>query len=170
MSNTTQNNEMKVIREVGIQAEICYGKAAELGDHAAHVLGNRHRAQMTGLENVADSTFKTSDILDYIKRQTARQSNWRQPYQPSPEVKGSEVGFGERLKNYLEADLKESLKEHLASIYSNLDIGDVTDEDKQERKRIHLLLIRQFIHHMVIHYEYRVSTPQNSHGNKKRES
>lgn len=166
MSNTTQNNEMKVIREVGNQAEICYNKAAELGDHAAYVLGNRHRAQMTGLENVADSTFKMSDVFDYIKRQTARLPTWRQPYQPSPAVKGSEVGFGERLKNYLEKDLKE----HLAIIYRNLDIGDVTDEDKQERRRIHLLLIRQFIHHMVIHYEYRVSTPQNNQGNKKRES
>ncbi|HLG61484.1 MAG TPA: hypothetical protein VKY19_06105 [Ktedonosporobacter sp.] len=167
MSNTAQSNEMKVIREVSIQAENCYKAATALGDHAAHVLGNRHRAQMTGLENVADSTFKTSDVFDYIKRQTARQPHWRQP---SPEEKNSGIGFGERLKNYLEGKLKESLKEPLQIIYHHLNIGNNTDEDQQERKRIHLLLIRQIIHHMVIQYEYRVSTPQNNPTNKKRES
>lgn len=163
MSNTIQNNEMKVIREVSIQAENCYNDATSLGDHAAYALSNRHRAQMTGLENVADSTFKTSDVFDYIKRQTARQSHWRQPF---PEEKNSGIGFGERLKTYLEEGLKENLK----VIYSNLNIGENSDADQQERKRIHLLLIRQLIHHMVIQYEYRVSTPQNNPNNKKRES
>ncbi|SRR5579885_3606531 len=162
-NHETQNNEMKVIREVDIQAEICYSDAVELGEHAAHVIGNRHRSQMTGLENVAESTFKTSDVFDYIKRQTARLSNWRQP---SPEEKNSGAGFGERLKTYLEKGLEGNLK----IIYEHLNIGDVTDEDRQERRRIHLLLMRQFIRHMVIHYEYRVSTPQNRQSNKKRES
>ena len=166
MSNTIQNNEMKVIREVSIQAENCYNDATSLGDHAAHALGNRHRAQMTGLENVADSTFKTSDVFDYIKRQTARQSYWRQPYPPSPELKISDVGFGERLKNYLETELTKKCED----IYKNLNVGNDTDEERQERRRIYLLLIRQFIRHMVIHYEYRVSTTQNSHSNKKKES
>ncbi|HZO72939.1 MAG TPA: hypothetical protein VFB60_12110 [Ktedonobacteraceae bacterium] len=163
MSNTTQSNEMKVIREVDIQAENCYHDAVELGNHAAHVIGNRHRSQMTGLENVAESSFKTSDVFDYIKRQTARQSYWRQP---SPEGKNSDVGFGERLKNYLEKELTEKR----AIICDHLNIGNTTDEERQERRRIYLLLIRQFIRHMVIHYEYRVSTSQNSHHNKKRES
>ena len=159
MSNTTQNNEMKVIREVSIQAENCYNNAVELGEHAAYALKASHRSQMTGLENVAESTFKTSDVFDYIKRQTARLPYWRQPF---PEVKNSDAGFGERLKDYLEKELPMKL----GIIYKNLNIGDTTDEDRQERRRIYLLLIRQFIRHIVVHYEYLVST----HNNKKRES
>lgn len=157
--STTKSNEMKVIREVSIQAEKCYNNAVELGEHAAYALKASHRSQMTGLENVAESTFKTSDVFDYIKRQAARQSYWRQP---SPEQKNSDAGFGERLKNYLEKELRD----RSGIIYQNLGIGNGTDEDQQERNRIYLLLIRQFIRHMVVHYEYRVST----HNNKKRES
>lgn len=157
--NTTQNNEMKVIREVSIQAENCYSDAIKLGEHAAYALKASHRSQMTGLENVAESTFKKSDVFDYIKRQTARLPYWRQPF---PEVKNSDAGFGERLKDFLEKELTKKRD----VICTHLDIGDVTDEERLERNRIYLLLIRQFIRHMVVHYEYLVST----HNNKKRES
>ena len=66
------NPEMKIIREVSIQAEDFYDDAVKLGDHAAFALKATHRSQMTSLENIAESTFKTSDIFDYIKKQTSR--------------------------------------------------------------------------------------------------
>ena len=72
------NNEMKIIYEVSNQAEKYYQDAIDLGDHAAHVLKAAHRSQMTSLENIAESTFKTSDVFDFIKKQTARFSYWRQ--------------------------------------------------------------------------------------------
>lgn len=146
------NPEMKMIREVSIQAEDFYEDAVKLGDHAAYALRARHRSQMTGLENIAESTFKTSDIFDYIKKQTARFPNWRQP---DPKAKDPNQGFGERLKEYLEKDLAR----RLATVcdHRRLDIGDTTDDQKQERRRIYLLLIRQFIRQMVVEYEYQVS-------------
>src|SRR5260370_28587055 len=93
------NPEMKIIREVNIQAENFYSEAVKLGDHAAYALKAQHRSQMTNLENIAESSFKATDILDYIKRQTARFSYWRQPF---PGDKDANTGLGEQIKQYLE--------------------------------------------------------------------
>jgi hypothetical protein len=154
------NPEMKIIREVSDQAEEFYADAVRLGDHAAIALKAAHRSQMTSLENIAESTFKTSDIFDYIKKQTARFLYWRQPL---PEQKGSSQGFGEQLRNHLETKLLNNLK----TVCERLTIGNDTDEQKQERRRIHLLLMRQFIRQMVIEYEFQVSL--GSGNSKKKE-
>src|SRR6266849_8670813 len=123
------NPEMKIIREIHIQAENFYEDAVKLGDHAAYALRISHRSQMTSLESIAESTLKTSDIYDYIKKQTARFSYWRQAF---PGNEGSDQGFGERLKTYMEKEL--DLK--VTSICRRLTIGDATEADKQERRRI----------------------------------
>ncbi|MBE3558152.1 MAG: hypothetical protein IMW89_02880 [Ktedonobacteraceae bacterium] len=158
------NPEMKIIREVSIQAENFYNDAVKLGDHAAIALRREHRSQMTGLENIAESTLKISDVFDYIKRQTARFPDWRSPA-PGQESLG---GFGERLKNYLEKELKKKLESICSA--KGLNIGDTTDEEKQERRRVHLLLIRQFIRQMVVEYEYQVSLGQGSRNSRRREA
>jgi len=141
------NPEMKIIREVSNQAENCYDDAVKLGDHAAHTLKAAHRSQMTSLETIAESTFKTSDVFDYIKKQTARFPYWRQGF---PEYKDPELGFGEHLKNFLEGDLAK--KRDVICGSNTLNIQDI-----QERRRIHLLLMRQFIRQVVVQYEYRVN-------------
>lgn len=146
------NSEMKIIREVNIQAEGFYEEAVKLGNHAAYALRVRHRSQMTNLENIAESAFKTSDIFDYIKKQIARFPHWRQP---DPTYKDPNEGFGERLKEYLEKELLKALARICDS--KHLDIGETTDEEKQRRRQIYLLLIRQFIRQMVVQYEYQVS-------------
>ena len=151
------NLEMRIIREVNIQAEDFYEDAVALGDHAAYALKAVHRAQVTGLENVAESAFKTSDVFDYIKKQIARFSYWRAAF---PEYKDPNIGFGERLKYYLEHPLAETMKRAC----SNLDIGDASDEEKQRRRHVYLLLIRQFVRQMAAEYEYQVSP-----GPKKKE-
>lgn len=155
------NPEMKVIREVNIQAENFYEDAARLGDHAAFALKASHRSQMTSLENIAESTLKSSDVFDYIKKQTARFPYWRQ----SAPGQSNGEGFGERLKIYLEKELKQRLEGMCSA--KRLNIGNATDEEKQERRRVYLLLIRQFIRQMVVQYEYQVSLGQN---NRRRES
>lgn len=144
--------EMKIIHEVNAAAadEDFYNAAVSLGDHAAEALKTRHRSQMSGLENIAESTFKTSDVFDYIKKQVARFQHWRQPFS---ELKSSNLGFGERLKTYLEKDLAQRRDE----VCARLGLGDTSYLEKQERRRIYLLLIRQFIRSMVVEYEYRVS-------------
>jgi hypothetical protein len=140
------NPEMKIIREVSDQVDDFYGDAVRLGDHAAYALKAIHRAQMTGLENVADNTFKSSDVFDFIKKQTARFSYWRQPF---PEHKDTNQGFGLRLMDYLGHDLMARLK----TVCDRLGIGDGSIEEKQERRRIYLMLIREFIRKMVAEYE-----------------
>lgn len=153
------NKDMQIIREVNVQAENFYEDAVQLGDHAAYALTRTHRSQMTGLENIAESALKTSDIFDYIKRQTARFFYWRQSFPGKPP---SDEAFGERLMNYLEGELKTKRN----AICQTLEIGDETDEHKTWRRRIYLLLIRQFIHQMVAEYEYRVSFSDRDKGKK----
>ena len=153
------NKQMQIVREVNVQAEIFYEDAVQHGDHAAYALTKAHRSQMTGLENIAESVLKASDILDYIKRQTARFPYWRQSF---PGEKPSDEAFGERLKNYLEGEL---LKKRNAICNAKvLNIGEETDEDKTLRRHIYLLLIRQFIRQMVAEYEYRVSFERDKKG------
>jgi hypothetical protein len=152
------NKDMQIIREVSATAEsdAFYGKAEQLGQHAAHALKASHRSQLTGLENIAESTFKTTDILDYIKKQTARFPYWRQGF---PQAENPNEGYGESLKKYLEKDLR-SIRDTVCS--KRLKIDDKTDEDKQHRRRVYLLLMRQFIRQMVVEYEYRVSLSSGS--------
>jgi len=150
---------MQIIREVNIQAENFYEDAVQIGDHAAYALTKAHRSQLTGLENIAEGALKVSDILDYIKRQTARFPYWRQSF---PGEKPSDEAFGERLKNYLEKELTR--KRDVICNAKMLNIGDKTDEDKTLRRRIYLLLIRQFMRQMVAEYEYRVSFERDRKG------
>jgi hypothetical protein len=107
---------------------------------------------MTGLESIAESTFKTSDVFDYIKKQTARFPHWRQPFSAQ---RNAPQGFGERLKTYLEETLTEKLKQVCAP--DRLNLGDTSYGDRQERRHIYLLLIRQLVRSMVVEYEYQVS-------------
>jgi hypothetical protein len=151
-----QINQVKIIREVNIQAEEFYKDAVDLGIHAAYALKVNHRSQMTGLENIAESAFKYTDIFDYIKRQTARYSYWQQ----GPERERPGEAFGERLLNYLEKDLSNRRD----NVCKRLKIYDMTDEDKQLRRRLYLLLIRQFVRQMVVQYEYRARLLGNQKG------
>lgn len=151
------NSEMKIIREVSIQAENFYEDAVKLGDHAAFALKAVHRAQITSLESIAESTFKTSDVFDYIKKHIARFPYWRQSFSEHTDAK---IGFGERLMDYLE----NKLPRKLTIICDRLEIGNATDEQKQERRRIYLLLIRQFIRQMAAEYEYQVSPGARKRG------
>jgi hypothetical protein len=145
-------NALQIIREVNDQAEAFYPEAKELGEKAYRAFigsdmnkakQNAHRAQMTGLESIAESAQKTSDVFDYIKKQTARHEYWR---------KGN---FGEELREQLETKLAN--RRNAICGKGRLDIGDKTDQEKLDRRKIHLQLIRQFIRQMVVHYEYLVS-------------
>ncbi len=107
-----RHRAIKIIREVNNQAEIFYEEAVKLGDHASIAFQRNHRSQMTNLETLAESALKTTDIFDYIKRQTARYPSWRYVYENVP--------FSERLRNYLEKNLKDTL----TTVCNNLKIGN----------------------------------------------
>ncbi|GEM_PF-803462 len=155
------SKDRQIALEVNNQAENFYEDAVQLGDHAAYVLKARHRSQLTGLENLAESAWKVSDVLDYVKRQTARFIYQRQtwPQEAQNQAGGTDrdasatLGFGERLLSYLEKNLEKRCDE----ICRRLEIKADSDEGRKQRRRVHLLLIRQFIRQMVIEYEFRVS-------------
>jgi hypothetical protein len=148
------NYETQVMLEVSFEADEFYPQAAALGSHAAEALKDKHRSQLTGLENIAESTSKISDIMDYIKKQTARFSHWGHTLARG---ENAQQGFGERLRAYLENDLAQRRD----IVCGRLQIGDSSYEDKQKRRRIYLLLVRQFIRSMVVEYEYAVSAGKN---------
>ncbi len=148
------NKRTKILLRINEQAELFYDKSQELGILAAQSFREehgkerqqRHRAQMTGLENIAETTLKVTDVLDYIKKQIARQEGWRHK------------NFGETLKSYIENNLKADV----ASICASVGIDDKTEEDRRERQQIYLLLIRQFIRQIVVQYEYYVIQPERA--------
>jgi len=146
------NKDMQIIREVNIQAEYFYADAIQLGNHAAYALRKNHRSQLTGLENLANSALKVADILDYVKRQTARFPYWREGFPPAENPTQS---FGERLKDYLEIKLQE--RRDIICGPKMLNIDNKTEENRHLRRRIYLLLIRQFLRQMIIQYEFNVS-------------
>lgn len=148
------NKRMKIIIRVNEQAEQFYGKAQELGELAAQSFSTmssaekgRHRSQMKGLENIADTTFKVSDVLDYIKKQIARRKGW------TTVIAGQSLG--ESLKTYIEKDLKSAVE----SVCASVGIKNATEQDARDRQRIHLDLTRQLVRQIVVHYEYMEERP-----------
>ena len=142
------NQQMKILKEIAQIADSDIGnKAKELGEVASGAF-SRHRNQMTNLENIANSTLKVTDVLDYIKKQVARANKnetWRQN------------NFGERVKEYIEQDLRTQRRD----ICERLEGIEETSLDGQ---RIYLDLIREFVSQLVVHYEYRVAIRGESDG------
>lgn len=140
---------------VNQQAEDFYGKSDELGTLAAESFFNiqgrereKHRAQMTGLENIAETTLKATDVLDYIKKQMARErSGWTTSHQ-----------FGENLKKYIESGLTPAID----AVCEAVGIGTTTEEDRRDRQYVRLSLIRQLIRQVVVQYEYKVSEKERN--------
>ena len=151
------NKRMELIIRVNKEAgkDDFYAASQRLGllaaqsfrDEQGRERQNRHRAQMTGLENIAETTLKVTDVLDYIKKQTARQKGWQNKVGKQGER------FGESLKTYIESGLQPFVD----SVCSNGFINDSTLEDKLERQRVYLELIRQLIRQLVVQYEYQIS-------------
>jgi len=137
--------------------EIHYRGQRGLSDTETRIL-HRHRAQLTGLENIAETTLKVADVLDYIKKQIARpdRKGWREEYQGKR--------FGESLKQMIENDLKS----YVDILCSQLHIGKATDQDWRERQHIYLQLIRQLVRQIVVHYEYCVSDKEEESRNDQR--
>jgi hypothetical protein len=163
------NQDMKIIREINLEAERFYDEAQSLGNHAYQAFKDKSRTQLTGLENVAESSLKTSDIIDYIKKKIARSdpgNEWRAKGKEDPPTEESQKGFGERLKSELEA-----LSDQVERVCRNVEIVTKVEKgrpgqdeklqrarmkaDRWKRQDIHLRLMREFIRQMVVQYEYR---------------
>lgn len=129
-----QAMRMKMLREVTLRADSFYDTAQDIGTKAASGLTDKKRAQISGLEGIANSAQKTSDVFDYIKLRTARQKEWRKD------------NWGASLLDYLSQDLRERRKEICA--------GLGVDVESAEGMDVHLLLIREFVRQLAAQYEY----------------
>lgn len=137
------NQRMKIVKEVAQVADRddFYARAKKLGEIASRAFGERHRSQMTSLENIANSTLKVTDVLDFIKKQFAKakpNEGWRKE------------NFGDELKRYIEQSLRKR-REEICHVLEGV------EEESIEGQRIYLSLIREFVRQLVIHYEYQTS-------------
>ena len=144
------NQGMKIIKEVAQVADRddFYGKSETLGEIASRAFGERRRSQMTSLENIANSTLKVTDVLDFIKKQFAKSKpneDWRKE------------DFGIELKKYIEQSLRKR-REEICHVLEGV------EEESVEGQRIYLSLIREFVRQLVIHYEYRTSGGESDGG------
>jgi hypothetical protein len=114
----------------------------------------RHRSQMTGLENIAETTLKVTDVLDFIKKQTAQQRVQRGKEAQGWKKKVGEKGelFGELLINHI----KDGLQPFINDVCLDF-IDSATQQGKRERQEAHLELVRQFIRQLVVRYEYEMA-------------
>lgn len=131
-----EQTRMGILREVALRADGFYEKAQDLGKKAAAALGPSKRSQITGLEGIANSALKTTDVFDFIKLRTARhkKGEW---------IKGN---WGPDLLNVLSQDLRSDKN----TICSSLAI----DPKSLDGLEVHLLLIREFTRQLAAHYEY----------------
>ena len=144
------NQRMKIVKEVAQVADRddFYARAKKLGEIASRAFGERHRSQMTSLENIANSTLKVTDVLDFIKKQFAKakpNEHWRKE------------DFGDELKRHIEQNLRKR-REEICHVLEGV------EEESIEGQRIYLSLIREFVRQLVIHYEYRTSGGESDGG------
>ncbi len=136
---TEQTLRMKILRAVALRADSFYDKAKRLGSSAAQALTDKKRSQINGLEGIANSALKTTDVFDFIKVRTARQEEWRQG------------NWGPELLAYLSRDLR---KQRIA-ICQELEV----DPNSAEGIQVYLLLIREFVRQLAAQYEYACKFP-----------
>jgi hypothetical protein len=129
-----QQLRIKMLREVALRADNYYDRAEQLGQKAARALTHSKRSQISGLEAIANSALKTTDILDFIKIRAARQEKWRTN------------NWGAELLKYLSRDLREERKQ----ICDTLGI----EVNSKQGLDVHLMLIREFVRQLAAHYEY----------------
>jgi hypothetical protein len=133
------SRQMQIVRAVALAADGFYEDAKQLGETAAACFTGGRRSQITGLESLANSAIKVSDILDYIKKQVGKDSD-------KPEKQTwRKSDFGKQLLDYLEKNLRRELDTLSLSPPST---------DRAEQQRVHLMLIREFVRQLSAHYEY----------------
>jgi hypothetical protein len=136
---------LQMLREVALRADGFQSQAEELGSKAARALTDSKRAQITGLESIANSALKVTDVFDFIKLRTARQEEWRKE------------DWGARLLEFA----RDSLREQRNDICSTA--LQVTSSSR-EAQEVHLMLIREFVRQLSAHYEYACKYPRQSGG------
>jgi len=133
----SENRKLKYLKEANTIADQTEfrGKAKDMGEKAGKIFSDK--TQMKNLENIANSSMKITDILNFIKRQTGKDKDRKNWYKNN---------FGPELLDTMEGYLAEAS----TSVKQKLEVTD-----PGEQMLIDLLIVREFIRQVVIHYEYR---------------
>lgn len=115
-----------------------YNRAQALGSQAVGL----RRAQISGLESVANGTRKVSDVLDYIKLRTARHREWRTN------------AIGASLLDALEQDLRARRDGICAELARPGTLGGAVAVDDYMRQDVYMRLIRGFVAQIAAQYEF----------------
>ena len=135
------NRQMQLVRAVALKADAFYGTAEKFGARMARPFSHEHghergRAQITGLEAIANSALKASDVLDYVKKQTARHEEWYKD------------NLGPDLLSFLTDGGPDSLYKQRGAIEKSLSL------DAVERQQVTVMLYREFIRQVAAHYQF----------------
>ena len=144
------NQKMKILKEIAqiADGDDFYNQAKVFGETASKAFDSGTRRQMKNLENISNSSLKVTDVLDYIKKQIAKAEKPKTWWVDN---------FGVKLKDFIEEDLR-TLRGRVCSILEGV------EEDSAEGQRIYLNLIREFVHQLVVHYEYCLANGGESSG------
>ncbi len=142
---------MKIHKEVALQLDALYTEAEKFGKTASQSFGKeRGKAQLRNLQNIANSTLKVSDVLDYIKRQTARMREWKNDH------------FGADLLRFMTNEITHR-RDAIVSLLS--DEFSILDEHQGafRQQEISLHLIRGFVKQIVIQFEWALEEKYHGH-------
>ena len=139
------NIRMKMLRKIAlvVDTDVFYKQSEKFGKLAARSLTSERRSQITGLENLANTSRKVSDILDYVKVRTARDLQSRKNDQPG----WHRNDLGKEALAYLEQDLRK-LRDDLCRS------KELASLDEFQQQEVYMLLIRAFVSQLAAHYEY----------------
>ena len=137
------NQQMKILKEIAQVADrdSFYNQAKKFGKTASEAFDSTQRRQMRNLENIVNASLKMTDVINYIKKQTAKAEK--------PKTWWTD-NFGIELKNFIEKDIR-TLREQVCKNLKGV------KEDSMEGQRIYLSLIREFVCQLVVHYEYELA-------------
>lgn len=156
-----QRKRLRLMRELAICSDQFYADAQQLGAAAAEALTRRRRAQLTGLETLANSSLSVGDILDYIKVRTARsnpgadwQANIRHhldqrlahPRRQEEAASRQPILLGAEIMGMIERDLRT----YRDQVCKRMGLRS----DGVEAQQIHLALIRAFARQLSVQFEY----------------
>jgi len=134
--------QVALLKKVSLHSDDYYEDAKPLGEIARDAFGRQNKAQMSNLENIANSATRVADILDFIKRQTGRSK---------PGSRWLKQNFGRQLLEYLDGRLRKQAAELVSEVAAALKDSQFQTGDKQH---VHILLCREFIRHLMAHYLY----------------
>lgn len=147
----TEERARKIARRVAInnaiveKSDAYLSKAEPIAE--AMVQARLNNAQIKGLQTLAYTTDKVSDVVDWIKIRIGRDEK---------RIGWSKKAIGPELLKTLYQELEEDAKKIVE------ELGDTEGLPENPQRQIHLRLIREYLTHISAHFGYIGSVRNNS--------